>query len=267
VLILQEQGKLAVGDRVCVHLPGCPATWRAITVEQLLTHTSGLWDYNEMTEEEIAEFVAEHGDRPTPGQLLTEFVDRPLEFPPGTKWQYSNCGYDVLGMLVERLSGQTYGEFLHDRVLEPLGMADSAYDPEQPAFDHDAVGYQDWTTPAETLSDAVNFASGGMYSTGPDLVRWSRFLLSGKPAIVEQDALGELLRPRVDAAVGVRYGYGIETYGTGEDATIGHGGVLPGFRSHVLIHPATGLSIIVLSNLDTVTPKTIADNLLAIAKT
>ncbi|MGB3440539.1 MAG: serine hydrolase domain-containing protein [Actinophytocola sp.] len=267
VLMLQEEGKLAVGDRLCAHLASCPAAWQAITIEQLLTHISGLWDYNELTEEDGARYLAEFGQRPTPAQLLQTFVDRPLHFPPGTRWQYNNCGYDLLGMLVERHSGQTYGEFLHDRILEPLGMADSAYDPAQPGSEHDATGYQDWTTPAETLSDAVNFANGGVYSTGPDLARWSRFLLTGKPAIVEQDTFAELLRPRVDAAVGVRYGYGVETRGTGEGTTIGHGGILPGFRSQVLVQPASGLSVVVLSNLATVVPKTVADNLVALAKT
>jgi CubicO group peptidase (beta-lactamase class C family) len=267
VLVLHEEGKLRVSDPVCTHVPDCPAAWQSITIEQLLTHTAGLWDYNQLTEAETARYFAEYGDTPTPDQLVQVFVDRPLEFAPGSSWQYSNCGYDLLGLVVERLSGQTYGEFLHDRILDPLGMSDTAYQPEQRTSDHDAVGYQDWTTQAERVPDAVHYASGGMYSTADDLVRWNQFLLTGNPAVVGQDTLAELLKPRVDAAPGERYGYGIETRGTGETATHGHGGSVTGFKTYILVQPATRLSVIVLSNLETAEPETIARNLTALATT
>jgi CubicO group peptidase (beta-lactamase class C family) len=265
VLILQEQGRLRVSDPVCTLLPDCPAAWRAITVEHLLTHTAGLWDYNELTEAESAPYLAEYGDTPTPGQLLRIFVDRPLESAPGSAFRYSNCGYDVLGLLVERLSGQTYGEFLHDRVLGPLGMSGTAYNPTQQLSDHDAIGYQDWNTPADTLPDAYSFASGGIYSTVTDLSRWNQFLLTGDPAVVERDTLDQLLRPRVDSGPVERYGYGVATRTIGGSTTHGHGGVVNGFRSHVLVQPATELSVVVLSNLVTVDPERVARTLTLLA--
>jgi CubicO group peptidase (beta-lactamase class C family) len=267
VLMLQEDGKLRVGDRLCEYLPDCPATWRAITLDQLLTHTSGLWDYNEMTDAEGAAYLAEYGDTPTPDQLLEVFADRPLEFPPGTKWKYSNCGYDLLGMIVERLSGQTYREFLQERILGPLHMTESAYQPDPARSDHDAVGYRDWTTPAQTLPDAVSYASGGMYSTTTDMTRWNRFLLTGKPAIVTRDTLTEMMKPRVDSGPNERYGYGIATRGTGDNATHGHSGLVNGFKSYTMTQPATGLSIVVLANLETANPLAMAENITALAAT
>jgi D-alanyl-D-alanine carboxypeptidase len=261
VLMLREDGELQVGDLVCTHLRDCPPAWRAITIEHLLTHTAGLWDYNDMTEAEAQRYVAEFGDRPTPAQLIQTFAHRPLTFTPGTKWKYNNCGYDLLGLLVEQLSGRTYGEFLADRIFEPLRMSDTAYQPDQRPNDHDAIGYRDWNTPADTLPDAVHFASGGMYSTAPDLTRWNQFLLTGSPAIVPPGTLAQLLEPRVDTGKGSRYGYGIETRVI-RDATVHfHGGMVDGFRSHSEIHPGTKLSIVVLSNLDTADPSRIASNL------
>jgi CubicO group peptidase (beta-lactamase class C family) len=270
VLMLQEDGELQVSDLLCTHLPDCPPAWRAITIEHLLTHTAGLWDYNDMTDAEGARYLAEFGDRPTPAQLIQTFVHRPLGFTPGTSWKYNNCGYDLLGVLVERLSGHTYGQFLADRIFAPLRMSDTAYQPDQRPSDRDAVGYRDWATPADTMPDAVNFASGGMYSTAPDLTRWNQFLLTGTPAIVEPGTLERLLQPRVDTGTdtgtGTRYGYGIETQATGDATVHFHSGAVNGFRSHSEIHPGTNLSIVVLSNLETVEPRRIADNLALLSR-
>jgi len=251
VLILQEQGKLAVTDLVCAHLPNCPETWRAITVEHLLTHTAGLFDYTEVTAAEVERNLAEFGPEPTPEQIIHTFIDRPLDFSPGTQWKYSSSGYTVLGQLIEQLSGHTYGQFMKDEIFDPLDMSDTAYQPDQRDDDHDAVGYQNWTTPATTLADATAFSSGGMYSTVTDLARWNQFLLTGTPALVKPDTLAQLLRPRVDADATGRYGYGLFTLGTGDAAIHFHGGWLAGFSTYNEIRPATTLSIVVLSNLDT----------------
>lgn len=251
VLILQEQGKLAVTDRVCIHLPSCPAAWRVITIEQLLTHTAGLYDYVEISGGDPQRYATAFGPDPTPEQLIQTFADRPLEFPPGEKFDYSSSGYVLLGHLIERLSGQTYGQFLQDRILGPLDMSDTAYRTHQQATARDAVGYQDWTTKAPKVPDAVSFAGGGMYSTVTDLGRWNQFLLTGTPAIVEPGTLAQLRQPRVAADLG-RYGYGLYTLGTGDDAVLFHSGGVPGFTALNEIRPAAALSVVVLGNLGTV---------------
>jgi CubicO group peptidase (beta-lactamase class C family) len=265
VLILQEQGKVKVSDLLCTHLPNCPATWRAITVEHLLTHTAGLYDYVEISGGDPERYATAFGPEPSPEQLIRTFVDRPLEFPPGTKHHYSSSGYVLLGALIERLSGETYGEFLENQILDPLDMSDTAYQPDEQANTHDAVGYLDWTTPATKAPDAVSFAGGGMYSTVTDLTRWNQFLLTGTPAIVKKDTLAQLLQPRVAAEGGAQYGYGIYTKDTGNDTLHGHPGGVPGFAAYNEIRPATDLSIVILSNLDTPDGRSIGLTLASLA--
>jgi CubicO group peptidase (beta-lactamase class C family) len=267
VLVLREQGKLEVSDLVCTHLPSCPATWRAITIEHLLTHTAGLYNFTDIGTAEADRYLAEYGPTPTPDQLIQTFVHRPLEFPPGSRWEYNNSGYVLLGALVERLSGHTYAQFLEDEIFDPLAMSDTAYQPDEQADANDAVGYRDWTTPVDPLSDAVAFASGGIRSTAADLARWNRFLLAGAPAIVEPDTLAQFLRPRVAAEPGARYGYGIETRGTGDATSHFHTGGTDGFSTYSEIRPATELSIVVLSNVESADAPRIGRNLAALATT
>jgi len=267
VLILQEQGKLEVSDPLCTHLPNCPPAWRAITVEHLLTHTAGLYDYVDISGGDPQRYATVFGPKPTPEQLIRIFANRPLEFPPGSKFAYSSSGYILLGHLVERLSGKTYGQFLEENILDPLDMSDTAYQPDEHATTRDAVGYLDWTTPATKAPDAASFAGGGLYSTVTDLTRWNHFLLTGTPAIVPQDTLAQLLKPRVAAEQGSRYGYGTYTRGTGDAVSHGHPGGLPGFAAYNEVQPATNLSIVVLSNLDTADTIHIGRNLATLANT
>ena len=253
----------ARGLRPGLHPPAnCPASWRAITIEHLLTHTAGLFNYTDLGEAEANRYGAEFGPIPTPEQLIQTFIGRPLEFPPGSNQRYSNSGYVLLGHVIERLTGHPYAEFLHDEILDPLGMSDTAYRPDEPADADDAVGYQDWTKPVvDPLSDAVAFAAGGIRSTVADLARWNQFLLTGTPAIVKPDTLAELLRPRVATGGGEKYGYGIQTSGTGNATTHFHDGAIEGFSTYSQIRPATKLSIVVLSNLDTVNAGHVASTL------
>lgn len=270
VLVLQEQGKLRTTDKVCALLPDCPATWSAITVEHLLTHTSGLFNYTDMTDEERAGYVARFGTVPTPAQLLATFTDRPLQFPPGSRYAYSNSGYEVLGVLVERLSGRTYGEFLDAELFGPLGMSESAYQPDEPASKDNALGYTNWSEPAPEYADAVTFASGGIRSTVTDMARWNAFLLTGSPAIVSRDSLAQLLLPRVtvpDTPLKEQYGYGLQSTRTAGDTLVyHHAGEVDGFATFSEIRPATGLSIVVFGNIQTADAAQITQNLAALAR-
>jgi CubicO group peptidase (beta-lactamase class C family) len=250
ILVLQEQGRLGVVNNVCEYLPSCPPQWAPITIEQLLTHTSGLHDYTTgiTSADQLAAAVGTR--QPTPDQLIGLFAALPLDFPPATKWAYSNSGYVVLGKLIEQASGQSYGDFLREEVLDPLGMSDTGYLPGAagPAY---AVGYDDWATPATTFDDAALYAAGGMYSSVTDLGRWQRFLRTGDPPVVRADTLAELLRPRVAESPGIWYGYGIESRGANTAAidSLAHAGALPGYASYIETHPATGLTVTVLANI------------------
>jgi CubicO group peptidase (beta-lactamase class C family) len=123
ILLLQERGRLNVHDTISRYLPGLPATWQAISVHQLLTHTSGIPNYTSRPE-----FSRIKRTGATPQQMIDLVADKPLDFTPGTNWSYSNTGYILLGMIIERTSGMSYNEFLKKHILDPLGMANSGYD-------------------------------------------------------------------------------------------------------------------------------------------
>jgi CubicO group peptidase (beta-lactamase class C family) len=249
VLMLQDRGKLATTDPVCGYLPDCPPAWRRITIDQLLTHTAGLFDYLDIGPQEAARTLARLGtDKPTPEQLTGIFANRPLEFAPGSRFRYSNSGYVLLGRVIEKVTGQDYGRFLRTQILDPLRMADSGY---QPAATGLATGYDSWDDPANTNDTAVYYAAAGIYSTARDMARWNDFLLTGEPEIVDHDTLAELLRPRVEVNALEQYGYGIQSREVGGRTVYFHSGEVPGYASYNEIQPGTGVSVAVLSNLGT----------------
>jgi D-alanyl-D-alanine carboxypeptidase len=252
VLVLQERGKLRVTDSVCVHLPACPPHWAPVTIEHLLTHTSGLHDYVNVMRANLDDFYRVAGGRqPTPEGIISTIAARPLDFPPGSRWAYSNSGYVLLGHLIERVSGESYTDFLRREILDPLGMSDTAYEPGITSGEEYAVGYEDWETPAMVFHAEIFFASGGLSSTVTDLSRWQRFLLTGSPAVVKRETLAELLRPRVESNPTEWYGYGIGSRGRtmSEPDSYFHSGGIPGFSSYLEIHPAEDVSVIVLANI------------------
>jgi CubicO group peptidase (beta-lactamase class C family) len=249
VLMLQDRGKLAVTDPVCRYLPDCPPAWRPITLDQLLTHTAGLFDYLDIGPQEAARMYARIGtDKPTPEQLTSIFAKRPLDFVPGTRFTYSNSGYVLLGRVIEKVTGQDYGRFLRTQILDPLRMTDSGY---QPAATGLATGYDSWDLTAKTLDTSVYYAAAGIYSTARDMARWNDFLLTGEPEIVDHATLAELLRPRVEVNALERYGYGVQSREVAGRTVYFHSGGVPGFASYNEVQPGTGVTVVVLSNLHT----------------
>src|SRR5581483_8105151 len=123
ILLLEERGKLSVNDPVKKYLPDAPAAWDKITIFHLLTHTSGIPNFTAFPDyRKLEPFPA------TAEQLVARFRDKPLEFEPGSKWNYSNSGYVLLGYLIEKISGDSYQKFVSENILTPLGMKDSGYD-------------------------------------------------------------------------------------------------------------------------------------------
>ena len=121
ILLLEERGnELQVEDPVSKYMPDAPATWEKITIYNLLTHTSGIPNFTGFPDYRSTEWKDT-----TPAELVARFRDKPLDFEPGSKFSYSNSGYVLLGYLLEKISGQTYGDFLQQNIFTPLGMADS----------------------------------------------------------------------------------------------------------------------------------------------
>ena len=258
VLLLQEQGKLNVHDQISKYLPGLPAAWQAITIHQLLTHTSGMPNYTEFPPISQLNLTGA-----TPQAFIAVVADKQLLFPPGTKFSYTNTGYVLLGMLIEKVSGQHYADFLRGKIFTPLGMNDSGYDTAAAILPLRAAGYQlkdGMLVNAQYIDMTVPFAAGGIYSTVEDLFKWNEALAHGK---LLSEASQELMFG-IYPETGVNnshYGYGVVMTERFSQQLYYHGGGVSGFASSIQRYPAKNLCIVVLSNLEIVKPWEIGDGL------
>jgi len=178
ILLLEERGKLKVDDPVKKYMPDAPAVWDRITIFNLLTHTSGIPNFTSFSDyRKLEPFSA------TPEELVTRFRDKPLDFQPGERWSYSNSGYVLLGYLIEKISGESYAQFLQDNIFKPLGMVDSGYDSNSTVIPNRASGYapnKDGLVNAGYIDMTIPLSAGGLYSTTEDLLRWEQGLFGGK---------------------------------------------------------------------------------------
>jgi len=186
VMLLVEDGKIALDDPITKYFPQTAQDWNAVTIRQLLTHTSGLPDIWGDTEETlynrgIVDFRRDY----TEDELVRIYAARPLEFPPGTKWSYCNACYQVLGFLIHRVSGQTYHAFLHARIFKPLGMDATRVSSWTDVIANRATGYEpfhgefkhrEWVSPTLFFT-----ADGGLVSTVEDMARWDAALYAEHP--------------------------------------------------------------------------------------
>jgi CubicO group peptidase (beta-lactamase class C family) len=242
IMQLQEQGKLNVADPICRYLDDCPPAWAPITIRQLLTQTSGIKNYSSLPDWD-EQLVVRHYER---SQLVALFRDLPLEFVPGEKYAYTNSGYYLLGLIIERASGKPYEQYLQDSIFRPLGMTHTRFDERRALIPHRATGYYSRGTAfiSATYEDPTTaYAGGGLYSTVGDLLLWDQALYSER--LVSRNSLDEIFTP-------VRNGYGYgwrigEKHGRRE---IDHSGSLNGFSSYLIRFPAERVTVIVLSNSD-----------------
>lgn len=254
ILLLAEDGKLALDDRLAKHFPEGPSTWHRITVRHLLTHTSGLKDYGS---DEI-DFRRDYSEE----DLLKVARSVPLEFEPGTQWSYSNTGYLILGLLTSRLAGKHWSDFQTERIFQPLGMATTRVISERDIVRNRAAGYelddkgevknQEWVAPSLN-----RLADGALYFSVKDLAAWEAALHARrfmKPASFEAWWTPASLGGRLTYP----YGFG---WGLGEQRghrLIEHGGSWQGFRTAIARYVDQGLTVIVLANLAQAEPETMA---------
>lgn len=249
ILLLHEQGKLTLSDPVGKYLPELPESWRSATIHQLLTHTSGLPmpDYKGMAWEKYS------ASGVTPQDWLDLVRDKPLMYPHGTKFTYNNTGYFVLGMVIEKLSGMKYEDFIQQRIFDQLGMKDSGFDDVEKIVPRRARGYAlagVQLQNAKLINPRSAWAAGGFYTTVHDFTLWSEALAHG--TLLNPDSTQRMfaIYPET-AAYGMHYGYGIvlgERFGRKLEY---HGGGIVGFNSVLQRYPEAGLVIVVLSNMDT----------------
>jgi len=267
VLMLQERGKLNVQDGVCKYVPKCPDAWQRITIHQLLTHSSGIPDYHT----EIPELLPPAPPMPT-GQVVEIIGGKPLHFAPGEKFRYSNSGYYLLGHIIEKVSGESYGAFLQGNIFAPLGMKDTGLDDLSLVLPHRAVGYvrnRDRFLNALFRRTPPPQADAGLYSTVGDLLRWEQALYTER--ILSKKSLNAMFAPSIVMSMTAEWGTFAGSYGYGWIVTDQfnhraevHGGIAGGFTTFIMRFPEDKATVIFLGNLDLAPMETIARNLTAI---
>lgn len=245
ILLLAEDGKLTLDDRLRQWLPSLPAADDAITLRHLLTHTSGLIDYEDVMDSKTTEQL-----RDADVLRLLESQDRTY-FKPGSDYRYSNSGYALLALVVERASGKSFQDFLRERIFLPLGMHDTlAYVQDGPEVPHRAYGYSEiegrWIRTDQSTTSAV-LGDGGIYSSVEDLAKWDAALYDDRLLSDATRAAAFSAHVRVAGEpYQAEYGYGWRI--TGE--SLWHSGETIGFRNVILRYPRQHLTVIVLSNRD-----------------
>jgi CubicO group peptidase (beta-lactamase class C family) len=257
ILQLHASGALNLGDAICQYLTPCPAHWAPITIRQLLTHTSGIPNFSS-----LPDWDERLGQLPySPSELVELFRDLPLRFAPGSQFAYSNSGYHLLGLIVERVSRQSFGDYLHQRIFAPIGITHTALIGGQALVPQRATGYY-WSgngfVNAPYLSPRSGFASGGLQSTVDDLLRWDQALYGER--LVSRALIDEAFTPVKNS-----YGYGWEIRSRFDVQLIGHSGSDNGFSTYLMRVPSKRLTVIVLSNSDRTSASKVAVNLTAIA--
>jgi D-alanyl-D-alanine carboxypeptidase len=245
VLMLAAQGKLSLGDEITKYLPDVPTGGKAITIEHLLTHTSGIKSYTNMEE-----WLPMWRKDMTPGEIIALSKGKPLEFDPGTRWNYNNTGYVILGALIEKISGETYEGFVNAHIFAPLGMKHSHYGNVEPVIPRRVPGYQkgkDGFVNAPYLSMTQPYAAGSLISSVDDMAVWNEAVFSGR--LVGKEWLDKAFTPfRLANGESTGYGYGWFVAKDRGHLSIEHGGGIPGFTSYEMAFPADGLFICILTN-------------------
>lgn len=244
IMILQERGKLNVNDLACKHLAQCPEAWKTITIHHLLTNTHGISGIS------AADIGALRG-LPIPHDQWYEATSKkPLEYAPGEKFKYLTSGYTLLGYIIERASGKSYGEFLQENIFTPLGMNRSGYEDPLKIIKNRATGYDQ--LPGNPITNLPYreivrmYSSGGVYSTTEDLLLWSNAFANEK--ILSKKSIEEIFTPFKEMYPGTGYAYGFWTSQKFGRRRIAHGGNATGFITYFAYYPEDRVTVIVLSN-------------------
>jgi CubicO group peptidase (beta-lactamase class C family) len=215
IMMLEERGKLNVQDSVCKYVTDCPATWQAVTIRHLLSHTSGIPNFTS-----FPDYIKTMTQPTTMDSLIARFKDKPLDFQPGEQWRYSNSGYVLLGHIIEKLSGKSYEAFLQENIFDPLKMTNTGYDSPARIIKNRAAGYEtkgEAMVNASYLDMTIPHAAGALYSTVEDLYLWDQALYTEK--LISKKSFDAMFTP-----VKNDYGYG---WGIGKQyglTRIAHGG-------------------------------------------
>lgn len=247
ILMLADEGKLSLSDPITKFLPDYPMQGKTITIEHLLTHTSGIVSYTSKPD-----FRALMNKDLTPTQMIDTFKNDKLEFDPGTKMAYNNSGYFLLGAIIEKISGKSYADYMAERIFVPLGMTQTAYEGKERTPTTRALGHskkEKGFEPSAPLSMALPYAAGALVSTVDDLARWDAAITEGKllkPASWKQ----AFTSYKTSDGKPTNYAYGWGVGKVREVPMVSHGGGINGFSTYALRIPEHKVFVAVLTNLD-----------------
>lgn len=252
VMLLVDEGKIKLDDKIGTYLGDVPEAWKNITVRHLLTHTGGMTDYTQ--DFNLWQDYAEE-------ELVAKAKKVPTAFTPGEKWQYSNLGYLTLGAIVRKASGKFYGDFLQERVFKPLGMTTARVISEADIVPNRAMGYrlekselkhQHWVAPMFNTT-----ADGALYLTALDMLRWEEALAQQK--LLKKESYEAMWSPvKLNNGKTHPYGFGWFLGEVNAHKEIEHGGAWQGFKAQIVRYPEDKLTVIVFANLAQANPAKIA---------
>jgi CubicO group peptidase (beta-lactamase class C family) len=246
VMQLMQDGKVQLGDSIGTYLPALPAAWRVATVRQLLNHTSGIPSYTGIGER----WVRRWGEEMPPDTLVALTANDSMWFAPGTSWRYDNSGYVVLGMLIEKVTGNSWATDLENRFFKPLGLTSTENCLTTPLIRHRAQGYEptkDGWQNAQYLAMTQPYAAGALCSTVGDLAKWDHALGTGQ--VVTPASYTQMTTAEGAASRGrLQYGFGLSRDTLGGQQVIRHNGGINGFISDNAWFPEVQMSVTVLTN-------------------
>lgn len=247
ILLLQEQGKLSLDDKVSNYIPDLTRA-DEVTIRQLLSHTSGYQDY--WPQDYVPPFMLTDISAQ---KILDLWARKPLDFNPGTKWQYSNTNYVIAGLIIEKVSGEPLLKFLQERVFAPLGMKSVANIDQEKLGDTDATGYLRYALGPLRVAPKEGrgwlFAMGELAMPAGDLARWDISMMDRK--LLKPSSYGEMeTEVLLKNGLGTQYGLGVDVSKQSDRRAISHGGEVSGFTAENMVFPDDRAAVVVLTNQD-----------------
>ncbi len=262
ILQLAEQGKLNLQDEITKYIPDYPVQGNKITIEHLLAHTSGIHNFSAMRD------TVQRGKIDfTPIEMINYFKDQPIRFAPGTKWEYSNSGYFLLGYIIEKVTGNTYAKYIEEHIFKAAGMSNSLYASDIRIVKNRADGYSVRDKKLENssyISLTHPYAAGSLQSTVMDLFKWNQALLSNK--LVKKESLDKAWsRYILSDGTKTNYGYGWRLGYIQGSPSLWHGGWINGYITMAMYLPEQDVFVAVFSNCECNLPVDVTTKLAAVA--
>ena len=244
ILLLVQDGKLGLEDKLRQHLQETPAAWSNVTVRHLLTHTSGIRTYTGLNGFELTKHLNQR-------QFIEAIGAQPMDYRPGEAWKYCNTGYNLLGYIIENVSGTNYLEFLRQRIFLPVGMTNTTDRQPSQIITNRVAGYE--TTNHVLINRDYDltdvFSAGELVSTVGDLARWSA-ALDGDKLLNEESKKAMWTPGQLHNGKETSYGFGWNIRKVAGRSSIGHNGSTSGFSASIQRFPDDDLAVIVLTNTD-----------------